>query len=49
MIQLVLAQIGCGYWGPNLLRNLVALPDCQVKWVAEADSARALAKNVKVS
>ena len=23
---LVLAQIGCGYWGPNLLRNFYALP-----------------------
>lgn len=32
---IVLAQIGCGYWGPNLLRNFSALPDCRVKYVVE--------------
>jgi predicted dehydrogenase len=30
-----LGIIGCGYWGPNLLRNFYALPDCQVKYVAD--------------
>lgn len=35
-----LAQIGCGYWGPNLLRNFSAQKDCQVKFVAEASSER---------
>ena len=34
------AQIGCGYWGPNLLRNLVANPDCVVKWVVEISKDR---------
>ena len=34
------AQIGCGYWGPNLLRNLVANPDCDVKWVVEISKDR---------
>jgi predicted dehydrogenase len=34
------AQIGCGYWGPNLLRNLDALRDCRVKYVAEASAER---------
>ena len=29
------AQIGCGYWGPNLLRNFTMRPECRVKWVAE--------------
>jgi predicted dehydrogenase len=33
--SIVLAQIGCGYWGPNLLRNFSALPDCRVKYVVE--------------
>jgi hypothetical protein len=28
------AQIGVGYWGPNLLRNLVAHKECTVKRVA---------------
>jgi predicted dehydrogenase len=23
------AVVGCGYWGPNLVRNLVALPSCE--------------------
>ena len=34
------AQIGCGYWGPNLLRNLVANPDCHVKWLVEISKDR---------
>lgn len=34
------AQIGCGYWGPNLLRNLVSLPGTRVKYVAEASPQR---------
>lgn len=33
-------QLGCGYWGPNLLRNLVAQPGCRVRWVAEASADR---------
>lgn len=36
----VLAQLGCGYWGPNLLRNFSALPGCWVKWVAEPSEKR---------
>src|ERR1044071_338724 len=35
-----IAQLGCGYWGPNLLRNFSAQPDCHVKWVAEEDLKR---------
>jgi len=34
------AQIGCGYWGPNLLRNLVANPDCHMKWLVEISKDR---------
>ncbi len=37
---LVLAQFGCGYWGPNLLRNFSALPDCSVKYVVDASAER---------
>jgi len=36
----VLAQIGCGYWGPNLLRCFSSHPACRVKWVAELDAER---------
>jgi predicted dehydrogenase len=35
-----IAQLGCGYWGPNLLRNFSAQPDCHVKLVAEEDPKR---------
>jgi len=37
---LVLAQLGCGYWGPNLLRNLSGLPGCEVRYVADPSAAR---------
>lgn len=37
---LVLAQLGCGYWGPNLLRNFSTQPGCLVKWVAEPNPKR---------
>ncbi|MDP8212479.1 MAG: Gfo/Idh/MocA family oxidoreductase [Candidatus Zapsychrus exili] len=32
--------IGCGYWGPNLLRNLSDCRDCVVKQVSELDDSR---------
>ena len=38
--KLVLAQFGCGYWGPNLLRNFSALPDCRVKYVVDQSADR---------
>lgn len=34
------AVIGCGYWGPNLVRNLVALSGCRVKTICDNDSRR---------
>jgi len=37
---LVLAQFGCGYWGPNLLRNFSALPNCSVKYVVDKSAER---------
>ena len=37
---LVLAQFGCGYWGPNLLRNFSALPNCSVKYVVDSNAER---------
>jgi len=38
--NLVLAQLGCGYWGPNLLRNFSALPECTVKYVVDSSAER---------
>ncbi len=29
------AVVGCGYWGPNLLRNFSAQKGCWVKFVAD--------------
>jgi predicted dehydrogenase len=37
---IVLAQIGCGYWGPNLLRNFSALPGCTVKYLVDSSAER---------
>ena len=36
----VLAQLGCGYWGPNLLRNFSSLPNCWVKYVVDSSPDR---------
>jgi predicted dehydrogenase len=33
------AIIGYGYWGPNLLRNYMEIPDSTVKWVCDRDPA----------
>ena len=35
-----IAQIGVGYWGPNILRNLVASSRCHVKTVADLSEER---------
>lgn len=37
---ITIAQIGCGYWGPNVLRNFSAQPGCLVKFVAEINPER---------
>lgn len=34
------AQMGVGYWGPNLLRNLIANANCQVKTVVDLSEDR---------
>ncbi len=38
MIQM--AVVGCGYWGPNLVRNFISLTDCKVKKICDADKNR---------
>src|SRR5690242_13089467 len=38
--QITIGQIGCGYWGPNVLRNFSAQPGCWVKYVAEVSPER---------
>ena len=38
--MLNIAQIGVGYWGPNLLRNLDANSQCTVKAVVDLSDER---------
>ncbi|MBE0447280.1 MAG: Gfo/Idh/MocA family oxidoreductase [Actinobacteria bacterium] len=33
--RVTLALVGYGYWGPNLLRNFMEVPNCQVKYVCD--------------
>jgi predicted dehydrogenase len=32
--------IGCGYWGPNLIRNFIQLPNAQVIYACDLDGSR---------
>lgn len=32
--------VGCGYWGPNLIRNFRSLPDCNMKLMCDLDPQR---------
>jgi predicted dehydrogenase len=32
--------VGCGYWGPNLIRNLKGLPDCNLKAMCDLSESR---------
>ena len=38
--RLNVAQLGCGYWGPNLLRNFVDADHCDVMMVVEQSRER---------
>jgi predicted dehydrogenase len=31
--------VGLGYWGPNLARNLAAIPGCEIAWLCDQDEA----------
>lgn len=35
-----LGVIGCGYWGPNLIRNFAKNDDCYIKWICDIDEAK---------
>jgi predicted dehydrogenase len=32
--------VGCGYWGPNLVRNLRSLPNCSLKLLCDSNPQR---------
>lgn len=38
--MLNIGVIGCGYWGPNLVRNFSALAECTVKTICDTDTGR---------
>ena len=38
--SLSLGVVGCGYWGPNLVRNFSGLPNCKVKMMCDLDEER---------
>jgi predicted dehydrogenase len=38
-----MAVVGAGYWGCNLVRNLRACPDADLRWVCDLDRERAAA------
>jgi len=40
MKKLNVGVVGCGYWGPNLIRNFRSLGDCKLKLICDLDPAR---------
>jgi len=40
MAKNTVAVVGCGYWGPNLIRNFRSLPDCRLKVMCDLSQQR---------
>src|SRR4051812_17337025 len=38
--QIKVGVVGCGYWGPNLMRNFRALPDCSLEMMCDVSEQR---------
>ena len=38
--EMKIGVVGCGYWGPNLVRNFRALPDCNLKMICDLSEQR---------
>jgi predicted dehydrogenase len=38
--QIKVGVVGCGYWGPNLIRNFRALPGCSLKMMCDVNETR---------
>ena len=36
--MLNIAVVGCGYWGPNLIRNFRSLSECKVRFICDVDN-----------
>src|SRR5437879_4007805 len=40
MSATTIGVVGCGYWGPNLLRNFAENESAQLRWICDLDEAR---------
>jgi predicted dehydrogenase len=40
MDRIKVGVIGCGYWGPKLIRNLMELPEASLEWIADLSLSR---------
>ncbi len=40
MKVITVGVIGCGYWGPNLLRNFAENEGAELRWICDTDEAR---------
>lgn len=38
--QIQIGVVGCGYWGPNLIRNFRSLPDCNLEMMCDLSEKR---------
>ena len=38
--MLNIAVVGCGYWGPNLIRNFCSIAECKLKLACDIDKGR---------
>lgn len=38
--QIKVGVVGCGYWGPNLIRNFRSLPDCKLETMCDLNEKR---------
>lgn len=38
--QIKVGVVGCGYWGPNLIRNFRSLPECSLKLMCDISAER---------
>src|SRR5512144_14730 len=41
MSGVTIAVVGGGYWGPHIVRNALAVPETDLKWLCDLDVARA--------
>src|SRR5919107_5445568 len=38
--MITIGVIGCGYWGPNLIRNFAENERAQLRWICDTDERR---------